>query len=212
MTYSRLGFTKQEDRPVAISGLEKRLVRTFDTKGGYGIFESYLARALLWRRPDSTALTRIIYHPDRQVPSWSWMAYSGGIDYVSIDFEAADWTNDVWSPFQTGSREDKQYWNSDENSSAAELKAMARRLRISEVEFLRRVSFDQPLKVEVDELRCVVIGREKKKQQMVTESTHWTLILRPLHLHLQYPVYERVGVGYLLSANISEEKYEVRIR
>jgi len=212
MTYSRLGFTKQEDKPVALSGLEKRLVRTYDTKGGYGIFESYLGRALLWRRPDSTPLTPIVYPADRKVPSWSWMAYSGGIEYVSIGFGAADWTSDVWSPFQADANKEKQYWKADKNSSAVELRAMARRLQVSEVEFLRLIIFDQRfLNVEMDELRCVVIGKEKKRQAG-TGSTHWALVLRPLDSQSDYPVYERVGVGYLLSSHVGDEKYEVRIR
>lgn len=212
MTYSRLSFTLQEDKPVALYGLEKRLVRTYGTKGGYGIFESYLSRALLWRRPNTTALTRIVYPSHHKVPSWSWMAYSGGIEYVSIEFGTIDWTNEVWSPFQT---DDKQYWKSDENSNFVELKAMARGMQVDHAELLRRVTFDQPLTSNFDELRCVIIGREKRRHEPDMESTNWTLILRPLadlRSTSEHPIYERVGVGYLLSLHISEDKCEVRIR
>ncbi|KAJ4311211.1 hypothetical protein N0V84_010573, partial [Fusarium piperis] len=38
-TYSRLQFTKAYDRPIAIAGLEQRLVNAFATHGGYGAFE-----------------------------------------------------------------------------------------------------------------------------------------------------------------------------
>lgn len=48
--YSRLAFTRTKDRSIAISGLEKRLIRFFNTHGGYSIFECFLHRDLLWQR------------------------------------------------------------------------------------------------------------------------------------------------------------------
>ena len=55
--YSRLAFTRDFDRRIAIAGLEKRLLTAFGTRGRYGIFgdsekaESGLFhRSLLWQR------------------------------------------------------------------------------------------------------------------------------------------------------------------
>lgn len=102
--YSRLEFTQYEDRPVAIAGLEKRLQRAFGTKGAFGIFDDgdktdhgLFHRSLLWQRGeepgDPPFMTRIDFPPERNVhvPSWSWMAYKGGITYIDPLFQSADW-------------------------------------------------------------------------------------------------------------------------
>ena len=108
--YSRLQFTKYEDRPFAIAGLEKRLQRAFDTKGGYGIFSDgdiseggLFHRSLLWRRgKDEPRLYPIDFPSERgvQVPSWSWMAYKGGIDYTDPPYLSAIWEKEeIQSPW-----------------------------------------------------------------------------------------------------------------
>lgn len=71
---------------MAIGGLEKRLIRTFDTMGGYGVFLQYLDRSLLWRRKEQAWLTPIEYFTARTVPSWSWMANEGAIEYPRVEF------------------------------------------------------------------------------------------------------------------------------
>ncbi|KKY39056.1 putative tol-like protein [Diaporthe ampelina] len=37
--YTRLQFTHISDRPIAIAGLEKRLIRDLRAEGGYGVFD-----------------------------------------------------------------------------------------------------------------------------------------------------------------------------
>lgn len=94
-TYSQLGITRLTDRALAISGLEQRLATTFRTKCGYGVFEKYLHRSLLWQRPEPAKLKRISYSGDMEVPSWSWMAYDGKIKYLNIDSDFVEWSEDV---------------------------------------------------------------------------------------------------------------------
>jgi hypothetical protein len=96
--YSRLAFTRIEDRPIAIAGLERRLQKTFGTQGGHGIFDDrpdggLFHRSLLWRRGDDEEKLESISFPSgrSKVPSWSWMAYKGGIEYADPDFSTADW-------------------------------------------------------------------------------------------------------------------------
>jgi len=209
--YSRLDFTRQTDRPMAIAGLEKRLVRTFETRGGYGVFEAYLARALLWRRPDSTTLTRVRYPQDRRVPSWSWMAYSGGINYIEIPFEGAVWTADARSPFGAADDGEKRHWASDEDARDTDLLATAKRLRMDPVELSARVKLDEASAVDPSTLRCVVVGREKDDDE--SRALHWALIIRPISPPRGYELYERAGVGYLFPSHISDEPAQhVRIR
>jgi len=95
--YSRMSFTRYSDHPFAIAGLEKRLQRAFIVKGGFGILDdgdtqdgSFFHQSLLWQcgeeRYDGEYLVGIEFPNDgrAQVPSWSWMAYQGGIDYLHL--------------------------------------------------------------------------------------------------------------------------------
>jgi len=94
--YSKCELTVPTDRLFAISGLEKRLQKSFGTEGRYGIFARYLHRCLLWQPPDGKEMKRI--RPDSdylKVPSWSWMAYTGEITYMKIPFEEVEWSNAV---------------------------------------------------------------------------------------------------------------------
>ena len=95
--YSRLDFTRIEDRPFGIAGLERRLLEAFKTKGGFGIFDDgdkrdhhLFHRSLLWCRGDDepdSGMVPIRFPGDRDihVPSWSWMAYKGSIGMLLQD-------------------------------------------------------------------------------------------------------------------------------
>jgi len=101
--YSRLGLTNDCDRPLAIDGLQSRILTTLGISGGFGIFDEgerkkgMLRRSLLWiRGKDTECLKKIVFPRDRAisvVPSWSWMAYTGGIDYLSDpdEFGGIEW-------------------------------------------------------------------------------------------------------------------------
>src|ERR1700749_4852812 len=93
-----LAFTNNEDRSIAISGLEKRLIRTFNTRGAYGVFDTFLNRSVLWQR-GGDEMNRISYPARRSVPSWSWMAYDGRITYVDVPFGQVDWLPSLRFPF-----------------------------------------------------------------------------------------------------------------
>ncbi|KAJ4182755.1 hypothetical protein NW755_010252 [Fusarium falciforme] len=83
--YSKLALTFPLDRPVAIRGLENRLLNAFDTTGG------------------GESMRRIAHSGGEPVPSWSWMAYDGAIDYVSAPGGQISWSHDIKSPFSAGS-------------------------------------------------------------------------------------------------------------
>ncbi len=99
--YSKRALTVLTDKSVAISGLESRLERTFDTEGSYGIFQCYLHRSILCQR-SGDKMERTAPPPGLskwKVPSWSWMAYKGGINYMDISFNEVEWSNVVkWLP------------------------------------------------------------------------------------------------------------------
>ncbi|KAI8712980.1 HET domain-containing protein [Fusarium sp. LHS14.1] len=94
--YSSLDITNCRDRPAGIMGLESRLAESYETASLYGILLSSFYNSLFWHRSGDKRMT-VIDFPDESVPSWSWMAYEGAIDYGffpgsfsgSIQFESA---------------------------------------------------------------------------------------------------------------------------
>jgi hypothetical protein len=121
MEYSRRSLSEPYDRSRAIQGLEKRLIGRFGSKGGHGVFYNgrkggLLQRGLLWHRGhDMLSLQPIKFPADKgydSLPSWSWMAYTGGIDYVKIFGGKSDWgAGEFASPWNLHSHDD------DDNSS-----------------------------------------------------------------------------------------------
>lgn len=112
--YSRLELSRHEDRPIAIAGIEKHLVLSFQVRGGFGVFDDgergLLWRSLLWRRgrneeEEAPRLQRIDFeHVEGSAagriapPSWSWMAYRGAIDYLDPPFDRMEWEErDIYS-------------------------------------------------------------------------------------------------------------------
>ncbi|KAM7185615.1 hypothetical protein V8F33_012293 [Rhypophila sp. PSN 637] len=137
--YSRLELTNAYDRPTAIGGLQDRLLKALNVKGGFGVFDQgqkkkgLLRRSLLWVRctsplpcstcgdvdmaldsdesgtlgsrhaapGDGLASLEKIDFTSQRVPSWSWMAVRGAIDYVSPDFNGVEW-EEMESPWSGG--------------------------------------------------------------------------------------------------------------
>jgi hypothetical protein len=92
--YSRRGLTEKTDRCTAMSGLESRISQAKDCETRFGIFESFLHRSLLWQRTEERDTDRISYK-NQIVPSWSWMAYNGSIDFTDIPFGRVEWVRSL---------------------------------------------------------------------------------------------------------------------
>jgi hypothetical protein len=78
-----------------MSGLHSRIAYTIGGDGRYGTLEIYLHRNLLWHVSD-LKLQKIEHNS--YVPSWSWMAYDGGIrfqDEEEIPFGRVQWITDL---------------------------------------------------------------------------------------------------------------------
>ncbi|KAI8677917.1 Protein kinase domain-containing protein [Fusarium keratoplasticum] len=211
--YSRLKFTNSSDRAVAISGLEKRLMSAFKTNGGYGVFQVFFERSVLWQRPESGSLASIAYPADRNVPSWSWMSYDGSITYVDAPFEKVDWTKDYESPFEA--KPGTQYWGIYEDNPSPIIKSKsARRFsRSADPErVLERIRFDLETSkhLQPEALRCIVIGKSRSSEPG-DDILHYVLVITALSSG-KPEAYVRVGVGVLVKSLISwgsEEYVEV---
>ncbi|KAH8593102.1 heterokaryon incompatibility protein-domain-containing protein [Bisporella sp. PMI_857] len=202
--YSKRGLTEKTDKCVAISGLEARIARALGCKSRCGIFETYLHRNLLWQ-PSDIKMEKIVYK-SRQVPSWSWMAYGGGIRFLDKDikFGTVDWIDNLRfhdvcehaliadvGKFRDGMELDGNY--AVINSGGMER---------------GRAQYD----VEKDkdkerrglcEERCVVVGRKTKNGV----KDYYILVVRPTG----DGEYRRVGVGLIRSDCVVRERLRVRV-
>ncbi|KAF2972464.1 hypothetical protein GQX73_g1098 [Xylaria multiplex] len=197
--YSRLNFTHIEDRPFAIEGLENRLRTAYETGGAYGIFDDGLGkglfhRSLLWQRGEdepAPGLLRIVFPSGRKVavPTWSWMAYRGGIDYVDPPFDQTIWEKEDIHPPRI-------------KSNTSSLHGHDR------MELLAAVRWFNAPDDQDKELKLVYDTGENKLGDMRLPS--------PLDTPVDggYHIYERVGAGVMPGRFISfdEPSQQVKIR
>lgn len=192
--YSRLAFTNITDRPIGIHGLEERLIRSFNTRGAYGILELHLHRSLLWQRAiDEGRMERIAFQLGREVPTWSWMAYKGAIAYINIPLDYAEWSNEIRSPWHPDSGQGGE--DAVGSQGNVVLSAVARDFHFSlasDDEKGTQVVFDEPENVQVGSqpLKCVVIGQEKMELER-DEQRCFVLVVS----WIVGSSYERVGAG-----------------
>ena len=200
--YSRLAFTFTVDRAIAISGLEKRLIRTFSTVGGYGIFAEYLNRSLLWQRSGLDFMEPIHYPLSKTVPSWSWMAYVGAITYVDIPLGKAQWfPRNITPPFRTGG-----------DFPERELLALAKDLRLQpDEQGSNSVIFDTHDMHDSTELKCIVVARDRISDAQEVQR-YYVLVITPKISEGTERTYRRVGAGFVKENEIGAEgALEVRI-
>lgn len=187
-------------------GLEQRLIRGFKARGAFGILDdktgflhrSLLGRSLLWHRgAEEYSLTRIPFPPDRQkAPTWSWMAYRGGIDYLQLPFDEVDWdSEDIRSPWQTIEA------RTADRAEVSELSAIAREFAIrNPTAEDGKLIFDVTGKTggPNPSVLCVVIGRAKR-QTDIERRSHYILLVQPKGSSgvKGTKTFERIGAGYV---------------
>ena len=226
-TYSSLAFTNASDRPVAVGGIQNCLLKAFDTQGGYGIFgqddedsnrksrlgqRGLLRRSLLWYRPpNKEPLTPIRFPPDQEVPSWSWMAYVGEIDFLRPGFGIAEWLElqSPWPGSRTRAKSALLLPGGGPVTHTALLKGKIRDIvSRAETGSSGHLFYDIPELANELKLQCLVLGVEKGTQG-IGERRHYFIIVQPAkvstpRLGLTETVYRRIGAGYLPGKFISD--------
>lgn len=202
--YSRLALTVNQDRPLAIAGLEIRLIRALDVHGGFGVFEShrpgdesYLRRSLLWRRGhDCPSMIKIQFGSERaiSVPSWSWMAYEGGIDYLNPPFNGTDWERGIKSPWTQQSSQESSWHTTDRRGNRV-LEGKAYKFSVGNDD---DITFDHEDNKEVENLGCVVIGTSKLGIDQKNKEYYVLVIGKQ-----SGSGWERIGAGKLLGKSIA---------
>jgi len=87
-------LSKLKDRQYAVGGLERRLKELYKSEITYGIVHSCLQSSLLWQR-SGRRLEDIKDEETKEIPSWSWMKYSGAIRYGTIPGFNTRWSRDI---------------------------------------------------------------------------------------------------------------------
>jgi hypothetical protein len=206
--YSRLDFSYWHDRPFGIAGLEARLRKAYQMPIGYGIFDDgpdggFFHRSLLWCLAEGAKpMTSITFEgkPNTSVPSWSWMAYQGAIDYLEPPFEGVDWeTREIrppWTRGGDGARAETSY-NYDEVDLQAVVRDynVAGRSRLDDVKLMydaERSGSDR------QSPQCVIVAKVKQGRSE-REKKHYVLIVAAAGGSTVggYKIYTRLGVGYM---------------
>jgi len=226
--YSRLQFTRVYDRPLAIAGLEQRLIRAFATQGGYGVFTRYFGRSLLWQRDTSATphgMTPIQFPKTQryQVPSWSWMAYEGAITFMDLPFGGVDWEEkeirSPWSPpspvlvtsatFSTHlTSETTATWYTANSNERIDLTAIARDFSASADNL---IVYDAGERPKDRTPKCVIVGRQKRAETD-DKRTYYVLVVAGSPGASRHPKYKRIGVGALPGNTITREGSGLKVQ
>ncbi|KAJ8130175.1 hypothetical protein O1611_g3458 [Lasiodiplodia mahajangana] len=225
--YSRLGLSEIWDRTTAIGGVQAQILKALDADGGYGVFDEgsknanngLLRRSLLWCRDDNTSkMSRIVFpkqHLIAEIPSWSWMAHAGGIDYISPPFGGVDWEK-MKSPWSSNmsvgvgkAHTDLQRGSIALVAEASEYNADAA-IRVGDGEII----LDNPGGSYTPPTECVVLGIKKGMAELkAKDRTHYLLVVTATTRQdiNGLPIYERVGAGYLPGKCIKSERHTISI-
>jgi hypothetical protein len=212
---------------MAIDGLQRRLLRTMKANGGFGVIDEgetrgLLRRSLLWRRGsdmETKSLSRIKFPTDRVIsaaPSWSWMAYTGGIDYLKLDFGGFEWEH-IGSPWP---RSADNVTRTEDRGPSMALIAKARGYEYDPKEYDPKAAmqhqgllfFDNPGGSEQLQTMCVVLGIEKGIK-LLRDKMHYLIIVKPTKALDRdgKKIHERVSVGYLPGKCIAPSVFKVAI-
>jgi hypothetical protein len=159
----------------------------------------------LWSRgSDEATLDKITSPADSQiiVPTWSWIGYQGGIDYLELPFDGVDWEEqEIRSPWTLGSR---GVCHTGDQARVVELSAVARDFGFTGYTGLEsKLIYDRPPKSDSSNqsVKCVVVGRLREGAgQNEQKWMHYVLLVtvKASQVTGEALVCERVGIGYLL--------------
>jgi hypothetical protein len=211
--YSRRGLTEKTDRCAAISGLESRIAQAMECESRFGIFESFLHRSLLWERSEERNTGRIGYKT-QIVPSWSWMAYSGKIEFMDIAFGTVEWVRDL----RFNKRKRRRWFNKKWKPALVTDISSFRRCNherigtgyaILDLDGVKRgwIQYDLETHEHLDAEGYVVVGRDSRESD-AGRRNYYILVVRPTSMENEYT---RVGAGHILSDYIARQGIQALI-
>jgi hypothetical protein len=224
--YSRLRLTNEKDRPIAIAGLESRLRKAFECEGAYGIFDDWkwpgdglFHRSMLWRRGEEAGDEPLRLTEGSQVPSWSWMAYGGGIDYIDPPFGTADWDKKhITLPWVKAFPIQETQLHIEycaipvvvQKFKVTDKESLSDRIKRTFVRsFLQSPTYELVYDTTTSGGRqgsCVVVAFSNQFTKTQDQRSYVLLVVKDQDIQLQtgriVPGYRRIGVGYMLGESI----------
>ncbi|KAH7061846.1 heterokaryon incompatibility protein-domain-containing protein [Paraphoma chrysanthemicola] len=211
--YSKRGLTQKTDRRVAISGLEDRIARTRRCQTRYGVFQPYLHRNLLWQRSGEERMKRIGYKT-QVVPSWSWMAYDGGIQFMDIPFGKVDWMVSL----RFNKNHKFGWFNKNQKSTLVTDIGVFRNCSLEKRDISYAIldsskaergwiRYDVEAIEDLDAERCVVVGKDSFENRLEPRK-YYILVVRPTSVDKEYT---RVGVGWIRSDYVTRQRLNMRV-
>ncbi|KAK3353394.1 hypothetical protein B0T25DRAFT_453920 [Lasiosphaeria hispida] len=195
--YSRLLLTYQTDRALALMSLESRLLQALGTAGGYGVLERFLGQSLLWRGDSKDRMARIDMPsaPRRPVPSWSWMAYTGGITYFAVPPQFALGSVKAFfdvldADLTEAEQRETLALDGQTLPFAISYPSLAARTLKLDRSKVTTIFYDLVRNEDRDGQECVIVGTSKGPQLAL-----YLLIVAPIEHSEEYRR-ERLGVGY----------------
>lgn len=211
--YSRRGLTEKTDRCAAISGLENRIAQAEKCETRFGIFQTFLHRSLLWQRSEERNTYRIGYET-QIVPSWSWMAYSGSIQFMDIAFDKVEWVRGLRFNKRYKYRRFNKKWRPALVTDIGSFRRCNHERRgtgyaILDFDGVERgwIQYDIETYGRLDAERCVVVGRDIRDSD-VGKRKYYILVVNPTSVKNQYT---RVGAGWILSDYMARQGVQASI-
>lgn len=202
--YSMRDLTKSTDRVTAIFGVQSRIASTLGCEERYGIFLKFLQRNLLWQRHGTEKMERIEYN-NQKVPSWSWMAYRGGIKFVDVSFDGRD---DIRWQIELDFDKERKDALTGSLGKFWKCKIIQKETRYAILGFRGTergwLQFDVEDSTDLDMQKCVVVGRTGEG----SEIEYFILVVRPTATNGEY---ERVGVGLIRASHVTRLEGSIRI-
>jgi hypothetical protein len=202
--YSKRGLTEKTDRCAAISGLESRIAQAKKCETRFGIFQSFLHRSLLWQRLEERDTDRIDYG-DQIVPSWSWMAYNGSVEFMDIPFGKVEWVR--------GLRFDKKRKRALVTDISSLRKCHHERrgagYAILDLDGVKKgwIQYDMETHERLNAEGYVVVGRDSHKSD-AGKRNYYILVVRLTGMENRYT---RVGAGCILSDYVARQGVQALI-
>ncbi|KAH8696768.1 heterokaryon incompatibility protein-domain-containing protein [Phaeosphaeriaceae sp. PMI808] len=169
-------------------------------KGVYCENLTRLERNLLWQASNDK-MKEIAY--DHHVPSWSWMAYSGGIQFMDIPLGEVDWIDHLrFDECECDYAISSNLWTF-QNCTMGPYEAQ---YAVLDSDGAKRgwIQYDVEGSKDLRKEQCVVVGR--KINSGIQE--YYVLVVRPTSVDGEY---RRVGVGLIRSDCVVGQRINVRV-
>lgn len=128
------------------------------------------------------------FAPDRQVPSWSWMASTGHIEYRKVECCEVEWNVDVGlsdGVLYAPGRSFRQCRFEPRDDGACHVRSTANDVDVG------WIRFDGDDIVDVQMVQCVVVGRDV---ETCPKHLYHVLVVIPVVCR-EGTLFERVGIG-----------------